>query len=79
MWKRTVLGSPYSQGEFNGFNWKFSEELTHIHPVEWLINNRNEYTNIKENGKQVRYDYTLISWQEVEEEIYNAYKDEIDG
>lgn len=56
MWKR--IGDAY---------WEYSEEMSGKHPVQWLVDIRN---NSSES-------YALIGWKEVPKEIYDDYKDEV--
>ena len=74
MWSRYVQGGNYPECRFK---WYFGEDLSQTHPVKWLVDMRDEYTMIEENGVKTTYEYQLIGWEEVSREIYDTYKGEV--
>jgi len=67
----------YEEGRHSEPSWKSGEYMTDIHPVKWLVDMRNEHNTILEHNKKFRLKYTLTGWNEVSQEIYDTYKDEI--
>jgi len=74
IWSRYVRYSDQSECKFK---WNYGEELSQTHPIEWLVDIRNKYTTVEESGKDVMYEYRLLGWNEIPEEIYNRYNGEI--
>lgn len=77
IWKNFVRGGTYSQSELTGFKWRFGETITTTHPVQWLVDIRNDYGKTEDHGNIIIWNYALIGWQEVSKEIYDIYKDEV--
>lgn len=54
------------------------ETLSAIHPIQWLVQCRRDSSKeMMPNKKLVKYDYWLLGWKEVSEEIYNQFEDEV--
>ena len=49
--------------------WGLSECLIDRHPIEWLIDVRKG-----EEGAKTYFEYFLIGWEEVPEEIYKNFR-----
>lgn len=57
-------------------DWKIEDDVINVHPLKWLTVMRDDYEKFVEGGKTIRYDYTMLWWQEVSEEIYITYAGE---
>jgi len=67
----------YEEGRHSEPTWNFSEYLTTTHPIKWLVDIRNDHGTTLEHNRKFRVEYGLISWNEISQEIYETYKDEI--
>lgn len=58
-------------------HWEFAEEITEMHPVEYLVHLRRDHGVVSFGLTKHRHDYSLINWMEINEEMYMKYKDEL--
>ena len=67
----------WEEGIYSETSWQFGDYMTTDHPIKWLVDIRNNYSTIVEHNSKFRIKYALVSWNEVSQEIYETYKDEI--
>jgi len=50
------------------FMWLPENAVINQHPIEWLVEVRNEFPDIP---------HFIVNWNEITEQVYNQFKDEL--
>ena len=58
-----------------GERWEHSEYITKTHPVQWLVDVRENHSTETMGVKVIHYEYALIGWKEIPESVYDSCKD----